>query len=71
MDFGAGTVIFAPNMEGWKDVPLKKELEKQLGVPVFVENDCNIAVLGSMSPNSNPNPAAWSESLSAPGLGPA
>jgi glucokinase len=46
VDFGAGTVIFAPNMDGWKDVPLKKELEKQLGVPVFVENDCNIAALG-------------------------
>ncbi len=46
VDFDAGTVIFAPNMEGWKDVPLKKELEKHLGVPVFVENDCNIAALG-------------------------
>ena len=46
VDSAAGTVIFAPNMEGWKDVPLKKELEKQLGVPVFVENDCNISALG-------------------------
>jgi glucokinase len=46
VDFGSGTVIFAPNMEGWKDVPLKKELEKTLGVPVFVENDCNISTLG-------------------------
>jgi len=46
VDFDSGTVIFAPNMEGWKDVPLKKELEKHLGVPVFVENDANIAVLG-------------------------
>src|SRR5262252_9989886 len=46
VDFGSGTVIFAPNMEGWKDVPLKKELEKKLNVPVFVENDGNIAVLG-------------------------
>ncbi len=46
VDFDSGTVIFAPNLEGWKDVPLKKELEKQLGVPVFVENDCNIAALG-------------------------
>ena len=27
VDFGSGTVIFAPNLEGWKDVPLKKELE--------------------------------------------
>jgi glucokinase len=46
VDFGAGTVIFAPNMEGWKEVPLKKDLEKALGVPVFVENDCNISTLG-------------------------
>jgi len=46
VDFAAGTVIFAPNMEGWKDVPLKKALERQLGVPVFVENDCNICALG-------------------------
>jgi glucokinase len=46
VDFAAGTVIFAPNLEGWKEVPLKKTLEKQLGVPVFVENDCNISALG-------------------------
>ena len=46
VDFAEGRVIFAPNMEGWKDVPLKKALEKQLGVPVFVENDGNIAALG-------------------------
>jgi glucokinase len=46
VDFGSGTVIFAPNLEGWKDIPLKKDLEKVLGVPVFVENDCNISALG-------------------------
>jgi glucokinase len=46
VDFESGTVIFAPNLEGWKDIALKKELEKQLDVPVFVENDANIAVLG-------------------------
>ena len=46
VDFKEGRVIFAPNLEGWKDVPLKKDLEKLLGVPVFVENDCNICALG-------------------------
>jgi glucokinase len=46
VDFAEGKVIFAPNMEGWKDVPLKKDLEKHLGVPVFVENDGNICALG-------------------------
>ncbi|HLH56059.1 MAG TPA: ROK family protein [Verrucomicrobiae bacterium] len=46
VDFDSGTVLFAPNLEGWKDIALKKELEKVLGVPVFVENDCNISALG-------------------------
>ena len=46
VDFANGTVIFAPNLEGWTDIPLKKALEKKLGVPVFVENDCNICALG-------------------------
>ena len=40
-----GRIIFAPNLE-WKDVPLKKDLEKALGVPVFLDNDCNISMLG-------------------------
>lgn len=41
----AGRVIFAPNL-AWDDIPLKRELEKQLGVPVFVENDANVCTLG-------------------------
>jgi glucokinase len=45
VDTESGRVIFAPNLQ-WQDVPLKKNLEKQLGVPVFVENDGNSAVLG-------------------------
>ncbi|HXG48050.1 MAG TPA: ROK family protein, partial [Methylomirabilota bacterium] len=40
-----GRVIFAPNL-GWENLPLKKELEKNLGLPVFIENDCNICTLG-------------------------
>jgi glucokinase len=45
VDGEGGNIIFAPNLQ-WTDVPLKKALEKQLEVPVFVENDCNIASLG-------------------------
>jgi len=40
-----GKVMFAGNL-GWKDVSLKKELEKQLQLPVFLQNDCNICTLG-------------------------
>jgi len=45
VDTEEGRVIFAPNLE-WKDVPLKKALEKQLDVPVFVNNDCKLHTLG-------------------------
>jgi glucokinase len=40
-----GKVMFAGNL-GWKDVSLKKELEKILEVPVFLQNDCNVCTLG-------------------------
>jgi glucokinase len=45
LDPETGRVIFAPNLQ-WQDVPLKKMMEKQLGVTVAVENDCNSATLG-------------------------
>ncbi|HEY0457295.1 MAG TPA: ROK family protein, partial [Verrucomicrobiae bacterium] len=45
VDPETGKVIFAPNLE-WKDVPLRKELEKQIGLPVFIENDCNMCTIG-------------------------
>ena len=46
VDTETGRVIFAPNLPGWKDVPLKKSLEKLLDVPVFLGNDCNVCTLG-------------------------
>src|SRR5438477_1142791 len=45
VDSESGRVIFAPNLD-WKDVSLKKPLEKELEAPVFLENDCNICALG-------------------------
>jgi glucokinase len=42
----SGKVIFAPNLEGWRDIPLQKELGKLLDTPVFIENDCNVCTLG-------------------------
>lgn len=45
VDVATGRVIFAPNLQ-WEDVPLKKNLEKALNVPVMIENDGNVAMLG-------------------------
>ena len=40
-----GIVVEAPNLPGWKRVNLKKILEKEFRVPVFVDNDANCAAL--------------------------
>ncbi|MCW2832734.1 MAG: hypothetical protein JWN68_687 [Nocardioides sp.] len=40
-----GTVIDAPNL-AWSGMPLAASLAETLGVPVFVANDANTAVLG-------------------------
>src|ERR1700748_793042 len=40
VDAENGKVMFAGNL-GWKDIALKKELEKQIQLPVFLQNDCN------------------------------
>ena len=39
-------VIFAPNLPGWKDVPVKTVVEKALKKPVFLDNDVNVGTLG-------------------------
>jgi len=44
VDFG-GLVLGSPNL-GWKNFPLKKELEKQFGYPVLVTNDVRAATWG-------------------------
>jgi len=41
----SGNVIFAGNLN-WKNVPLRHNLEEILKVPVYIDNDGNVAVLG-------------------------
>ena len=41
-----GTIFNPPNLNGWDNVPLKDILEKELKVPVAIENDANAAALG-------------------------
>lgn len=45
IDIDAGVVNSAPNL-GWTNVPLGERLEEELGLPVIVDNDVNIGVLG-------------------------
>jgi glucokinase len=42
----AGMVTWANNLPGWRDVPLKTELEREFHAPIFLENDANMAAIG-------------------------
>lgn len=44
-DNRAGTIEWAPSLN-WRDFPLKQRLEDHFGLPVCVDNDVNLAVLG-------------------------
>ncbi|SHK22296.1 ROK family protein [Paramaledivibacter caminithermalis] len=39
-----GNVIFCVNL-GWKNVPLAISLNKQLGIPIYIDNDATVAAL--------------------------
>src|SRR6185503_7199558 len=55
VDPEAGRVIVAPNL-AWENVPLQKELEKRLQVPVAIENDANAALIGVYEEELNSKP---------------
>jgi glucokinase len=48
VDSNKAVVLGAPNLPSLIDFPLKAELERQLGWPVFLENDANAAAVGEM-----------------------
>jgi len=41
-----GVIYAAPNIPGWKNLPLRQILEERFGVPVYLGNDANLAALG-------------------------
>lgn len=45
-DVARGVVIEAANLEGWTDVDVRAMLCEQLGAPIVVDNDVNLAALG-------------------------
>ena len=45
LDPRRGVIHWAPNLPGWRDVPLADRLSEVLGRPVFLGNDGNLAAL--------------------------
>jgi glucokinase len=40
-----GVCVYAPNLDGWKDLPVAAPLSKQIGLPTYVINDAKAATL--------------------------
>ena len=43
-----GVFVWGPHL-GWKEVPLRSELEAELGIPVVVDNDANVSAFGELT----------------------
>ncbi len=48
IDKGRSTVLSTPNLKGFDNLPLKNEIEKILGIPVFIERDVNFLLQNDM-----------------------
>lgn len=46
LDVKRGLVLYAPNLPGWREVPLVDRLAAAVGVPVFMENDARMFAYG-------------------------
>lgn len=46
LDPHTGTILDTPNIPQWKNFPLAPKLSKRFGVPVYLDNDANMAGLG-------------------------
>lgn len=46
IDGNKGIIITSPNIQAWKNYPLARNLERRLGIRVFLENDATVAVMG-------------------------
>jgi len=46
LDPRRGVILFAPNLPGWHEVPLRDRLAETFEVPTFLANDANLAALG-------------------------
>ena len=45
MDTVKGTMIMATNLPGFEDYPICDKLSERFGLPVFIDNDANVAGL--------------------------
>ncbi len=42
----SGVILTAPNLPEWVGIPIPQRLQSEIGVPVFLGNDANLAAMG-------------------------
>lgn len=71
VDWKTGRITCSHHIEGWNDFPLGDWLRERTGLPVFVDNDANLAALGEAlhGAGRGANPVFWINSGSGVGGG--
>ena len=71
VDWKTGRIKCSHHIVGWNDFPLGEWLRERAGVPVFVENDANVAALGEAlhGAGRGANPVLWVNAGSGVGGG--
>ena len=46
MDIPAGIILDPPNLKPWRNVPVRRHIQKTFGVPTAFQNDANAAAYG-------------------------
>ncbi len=46
VNYKSGVIHFAPNLPGWKEVPLAEIIKQEFQMPIIIENDANVAAWG-------------------------
>jgi len=55
IDYKEGVVKILPNIPGWINVPVKKIIEDDFGIPTFLDNDVRCAALGELNYGAGKN----------------
>jgi glucokinase len=45
LDLQKGTIITSPNLKNWKNIPIVEMLKKACNIPVYMDNDANLAAI--------------------------
>ena len=64
-----GLLVSSPNLSGWKNYPLRKNLSEILKCPVVIDNDCNVFAVQAIESSIIPSRGLWLMITAGTGIG--